>query len=59
MNRWIRTSGEYDAVLDFDSVLRNPDSPSRIRTVYDSGDHGHPNDAGYKAMADVIDLRLF
>jgi lysophospholipase L1-like esterase len=59
LNAWIRTSGEYDAVLDFDSVLRDPNSPSRMRADYDSGDHGHPNDAGYKALADIIDLRLF
>jgi lysophospholipase L1-like esterase len=59
LNAWIRTSGEYDEVFDFDLVLRDPGSPSRILPVYDSGDHGHPNDAGYKALADVIDLKLF
>jgi lysophospholipase L1-like esterase len=58
-NAWIRTSGEYDAVLDFDRVLRDPNSPSKILALYDSGDHGHPNDAGYQALADAIDLRLF
>ena len=59
VNTWIRTSGEYDAVIDFDRVLRDPDAPARILPLYDSGDHGHPTDAGYKALADAIDLRLF
>jgi len=52
-------SGAYDGVIDFDRVLRDPNSPTRILIIYDSGDHGHPNDAGYKAMADAIDLKLF
>jgi lysophospholipase L1-like esterase len=59
VNAWIRTSGEYDAVIDFDSVLRDPNSKSKILARYDSGDHGHPNDAGYQALADAIDLKLF
>ena len=59
VNEWIRTSGEYDNVIDFDRVLADPDSPSKILALYDSGDHGHPTDAGYKALADAIDLRLF
>ena len=59
VNRWIRTSKAYDAVIDFDMVLRDPDHPTRILPAYDSGDHGHPNDAGYRAMADAIDLSLF
>lgn len=59
INAWIRSSGEYDAVIDFDRVLRDPDVPARILPQYDSGDHGHPTDAGYKALADAIDLRLF
>jgi lysophospholipase L1-like esterase len=58
VNAWIR-SGEYDAVIDFDQVLRDPNSPTRLLALYDSGDHLHPNDAGYKAMADAIDLKLF
>ena len=58
VNAWIRTSGEYDGVIDFDrySVTRISISPAGN---YDSGDHGHPTDAGYKALADAIDLRLF
>ena len=59
VNAWIRTSGEYDGVFDFDRVLRDPTSPTKIRTFYDSGDHGHPNDLGYNALANAIDLRLF
>ena len=59
VNQWIRTSKAYDAVIDFDRVLRDPSHPTRILPAYDSGDHGHPNDAGYRAMADAIDLSLF
>ncbi len=59
VNAWIRTSGEYDEVIDFDRVLRDPHSPSKILALYDSGDHGHPTDAGYQALANAIDLRLF
>ena len=59
VNHWIRTSHAYDAVIDFDRVLRDPSHPTRILPGYDSGDHGHPNDAGYAAMADVINLALF
>ncbi len=58
-NQWIRTSGAYDAVIDFDQVLRDPAQPSRLLPAYDSGDHAHPNDDGYRAMADAIDLSLF
>ena len=63
VNHWIRTSGEYDTVIDFDAVLRDPNDPTRLRSddaiSYDSGDHLHPNDAGYQAMANAIDLALF
>jgi lysophospholipase L1-like esterase len=59
VNAWIRTSGEYDAVIDFDRVTRDPDLPTRLLPLYDSGDHLHPNDAGYAAMGDAIDLKLF
>jgi lysophospholipase L1-like esterase len=58
-NQWIRTSGAYDALIDFDQVLRDPAQPSRLLPAYDSGDHAHPNDDGYRAMADAIDLSLF
>lgn len=59
VNHWIRTSGAFDAVIDFDRVIRDPAQPSRILPAYDSGDHLHPNDAGYRAMAESVDLRLF
>ncbi|MEU8899903.1 SGNH/GDSL hydrolase family protein [Nocardia sp. NPDC048505] len=51
VNEWIRTSGEYDAVADFDAALADPQDPRRLAPAYDSGDHLHPNDAGYTAMA--------
>jgi lysophospholipase L1-like esterase len=59
INQWIRTSHAFDGVIDFDSVVRDPEHPARLRSDYDSGDHVHPNDAGYRAMADAIDLNLF
>jgi lysophospholipase L1-like esterase len=58
VNEWIRQSGAYDGVIDFDAVVRDPQHPSHIRADYDAGDHLHPNDAGYKAMGDSVDLRL-
>jgi lysophospholipase L1-like esterase len=58
VNTFIRTSGAYDAVIDFDRVTRDPVQPTRFLPAFDSGDHLHPNDAGYQAMADAIDLRL-
>ncbi len=57
VNEWIRNSGEFDAVVDFDAVLRDPEHPSRILPDYDPGDHLHPNDAGFAAMAAAVDLR--
>jgi lysophospholipase L1-like esterase len=59
VNQWIRTSKAYDAVIDFDKAIRDPSDPAAMRSDYDSGDHLHPNDAGYRAMADAIDLSLF
>ncbi|MCI0626362.1 MAG: SGNH/GDSL hydrolase family protein [Acidobacteria bacterium] len=59
VNTWIRTSGEYDGVIDFDEVTRDPSSPTRLLPLYDSGDHLHPNNAGYEAMGNAIDLKLF
>jgi lysophospholipase L1-like esterase len=59
VNHWIRTSGAFDAVIDFDKVIRDPAAPTRMLPAYDSGDHLHPNDAGYRAMANAIDLKLF
>jgi lysophospholipase L1-like esterase len=57
VNTWIRDGGEFDAVLDFDAITRDPSHPARFLPAYDSGDHLHPGDAGYRAMADSIDLR--
>ena len=59
LNEWIRTSKEYDGVIDFDAATRDPNQPTRFLAAYNSGDNLHPNDAGYKAMADAIDLSLF
>jgi lysophospholipase L1-like esterase len=59
VNQWIRGSGEYDAVIDFDAATRDPDDPLRLRPEYDSGDHLHPNDTGMAAMAAAVPLRLF
>jgi lysophospholipase L1-like esterase len=59
VNRWIRTSGKFDAVVDFDAVTRDPKRPERLRPEFDSGDHIHPNDAGNAAMASAIDASIF
>ena len=56
LNRWIREGGAFDAVADFDAVLRDPARPTHLRAEFDSGDHLHPGDAGYRAMARAIDL---
>jgi lysophospholipase L1-like esterase len=59
VNAWIRTSGAYDGVIDFDAVTRDPNHPLSFLPLYDSGDHLHPNDTGYEAMGNAIDLKLF
>jgi lysophospholipase L1-like esterase len=59
VNKWIRTSGSFDGLIDFDAILRDPQHPSRILPRFASSDHLHPNDAGYQAMADAIDLSVF
>lgn len=56
VNRWIRESGAFDAVADLDALLRDPARPSRMLPLYDSGDHLHPGDAGYEAIAGGISL---
>jgi lysophospholipase L1-like esterase len=59
VNHFIRTGGEFDGVIDFDRVTRDPSQPTKLLPLYDSGDHLHPNDVGYQAMANAIDLGLF
>lgn len=59
LNQWIRTSAVFDGVIDFDRITRDPEHPSQLLPRYDSGDSVHPNDAGYAAMANGIDLSLF
>jgi len=59
VNEWIRTAHAFDAVVDFDRVMRDPVHPGRLRSDFDSGDHLHPNDAGHKAVAAAIDRHLF
>jgi lysophospholipase L1-like esterase len=56
LNQWIRTSGAFDGVVDFDAVVRDPAHPERMIAAYDSGDHLHPSAAGYKVMANAIKL---
>jgi lysophospholipase L1-like esterase len=59
VNQWIRTGGQFDAVIDFDAITRDSQNPSHLSAIADSGDHLHPADPGYKVMGDAIDLKLF
>jgi lysophospholipase L1-like esterase len=59
VNNWIRTSAKFDAVIDLDAAVRDPANPASLLPAFDSGDHLHPNVAGYQRMAGAIDLRLF
>jgi lysophospholipase L1-like esterase len=63
VNQWIRASsnggGAFDAVVDFEAATRDPEHPKQFRPGFNNGDHLHPNDAGYEAMADAIDLSMF
>lgn len=59
VNEWIRTSGRFDAVVDFDRVARDPANPRRLLPAYDTGDHLHLNPTGYQALADAVPARLF
>jgi lysophospholipase L1-like esterase len=59
VNNWILTSGAFDATVDFDAITRDPANPKQLNPAYNNGDRLHPNDAGYKAMAEAIDLSLF
>ena len=57
VNRWIRTSGAFDGVIDFAHAVADPADSDALDFAYDSGDHLHPNDAGYTAMATAINLQ--
>jgi len=59
VNNWIRSGGAFDAVIDFDAATRDANNPKQLGAAFDSGDHLHPNDSGYQAMADAIDLKIF
>jgi lysophospholipase L1-like esterase len=59
VNTWIRTSKAYDGVIDFDAAVRDPKQPGKFQAAFNSGDNLHPSDAGYEAMANAIDLKLF
>ena len=59
VNRWIRTGGAFDAVVDFEAVVRDPSNPKQFRPDFNERDHLHPTDAGYKAMAEAFDLGIF
>ena len=59
LNEWIRTGHAFDGVIDFEKAMRDPANPDRMLPAYDSGDHLHPGDEGYKAMADAVDLAPF
>jgi lysophospholipase L1-like esterase len=59
VNEWIRAAGHFDAVIDFDAVVRDPHQPDRLLPAYDCGDHLHPSPAGYRAMGEAIPLSLF
>jgi lysophospholipase L1-like esterase len=59
INAWIRAPGNFDAVIDFDALLRSPDDPAQLAAAFDSGDHLHPSIEGYEAMAGFVPLGLF
>jgi lysophospholipase L1-like esterase len=59
LNAWIRQPGNFDAVIDFDAIMRDPAQPDRMKPAVDSGDHLHPSLAGYRAMAEAVPLSVF
>lgn len=59
VNTWIRAAGHFDAVIDFDAVVRDPQHPDQLLPAYDCGDHLHPSPAGYKAMGEAVPASLF
>ena len=58
LNQWIKTSGAFDGVIDFAAAVADPKDPLTIASQYNIRDHLHPNDTGYKAMGDAVDLKL-
>jgi lysophospholipase L1-like esterase len=59
VNQWIRTSGAFDSVVDYDKVTQDSANPKTFKPTFNISDHLHPNDVGYKAMADSVDLKIF
>ncbi|WP_437930977.1 SGNH/GDSL hydrolase family protein [Sorangium sp. So ce291] len=59
VNTWIRGNTSYDGVIDFEAAVRDPEQPTKLLASFDSGDHLHPNDAGYEAMASAVPLAIF
>jgi lysophospholipase L1-like esterase len=59
VNRWIRSAGHFDAVIDFDKAIADPAHPDHLNPAYDSGDHLHPSAAGYRVMGELVPLSLF
>ena len=59
VNEWLRGTDAFDAIVDFDRALCDPDHPTRMLPIYDCGDHLHPSDLGYRTLGDAIDLGLF
>ena len=59
VNEWIRAARHFDAVIDFDHILADPQHPDHLLPAFDCGDHLHPSPAGYKAMGDAVPLSLF
>jgi lysophospholipase L1-like esterase len=59
VNEWIRRSGRFDAVIDLDVALRDPENPLRLLSAADTGDHLHPNETGHRMIAEAVDLTLF
>jgi lysophospholipase L1-like esterase len=58
VNKWIRSTDAFDAIIDFDKAIRDPEHPAKVRQEYDSGDPIHLSAAGYKAMVDLIPVNL-